>query len=165
MILERKRQEVDLKVAGIVNLPSTSTNKGQQGKQTARNDNKARYNQLTIWFKFCCDIAPPDPPAEVGVFPPAAGAPFTWCCWDMGNPPPAPILALLGAGLWDTGLWPSPPGADISLCSLGQGCQEKREQSSTWRRSYLGVVHSFQAGVQVTKGITLGFLDCLPSAE
>ncbi len=63
---------------------------------------------LTIWFRFCCDIAP----LGGGGAGPGVGAPTgveAICCWWEGidTPAPGPILPLRGAGLG------APPGADM----------------------------------------------------
>lgn len=41
----------------------------------------------------------PDGGPEVAGLAAAGGPPFTCCCWDIGTPPPGPMLALLGPGL------------------------------------------------------------------
>lgn len=70
----------------------------------------SRSSVLTIWFKFCCDIAP----LGGGGGGPGVGAPtgvvFPMGCWGGIDipPPPGPMLALRGAGLG------APPGADMA---------------------------------------------------
>lgn len=82
-------------------IQDNATNKGNR-EQARKKPHKTNQSiKLTIWFKFCCDIAP----LAGGGGPVGVVADID--CW--GAMPPGPILPLRGAGLG------APPGADMAL--------------------------------------------------
>ncbi|KAJ5824673.1 Mediator complex subunit Med11 [Penicillium robsamsonii] len=79
------------------------------GVKTSQTTHKQITRAPTIWFKFCCDIAPLGGALGPGVGVEWTGVPGNGC-WEGIIPlpfTPGPMLPLRGPGLG------APPGADI----------------------------------------------------